>query len=177
MDDTVRAAMAKWPNVPDCFGWLALDARGDWYMRDEAAQAQGRKGTRLVHDKLTAFIGRNYAVDDKGRWYFQNGPQRVYVELEVTPWVWRIQPNGQVHTHTGEPVQVTQTWLDELGRLFLVCDRGWGLVHTADMHLAAQRVETGDWVPQDLLSSDLPRLGGFVPSPQRQHEQAKKNRS
>ena len=27
MDDIVRQAMAKWPNVPDCFGWLALDAR------------------------------------------------------------------------------------------------------------------------------------------------------
>ena len=29
MDDLVRAAMAKWPHVPDCRGWLALDARGE----------------------------------------------------------------------------------------------------------------------------------------------------
>ena len=41
MDDIVRQAMAKWPHVPHCFGWLGLDARGDWYMRDDAAQAAG----------------------------------------------------------------------------------------------------------------------------------------
>ena len=35
MDDIVKAALKKWPNVPHCYGWLALDARGDWYMRDE----------------------------------------------------------------------------------------------------------------------------------------------
>ena len=34
-DDIVKAALKKWPNVPHCYGWLALDARGDWYMRDD----------------------------------------------------------------------------------------------------------------------------------------------
>ncbi len=29
MDDIVKAAIAKWPNVPNCFGWLGLDARGN----------------------------------------------------------------------------------------------------------------------------------------------------
>ena len=28
MDDIVRQALAKWPNVPHCYGWLGLDARG-----------------------------------------------------------------------------------------------------------------------------------------------------
>ncbi len=41
MDDIVRQAIAKWPNVPDCYGWLGLDARGRWFMRDDAVQAQG----------------------------------------------------------------------------------------------------------------------------------------
>ena len=41
MDDLVLQAMAKWPNVPDCYGWLGLDARGDWYMRDDQTQALG----------------------------------------------------------------------------------------------------------------------------------------
>ena len=53
MDDIVKAAMRKWPNVPHCYGWLALDARGDWYMRDEPAQAAGPfpqvKGSRIEH--------------------------------------------------------------------------------------------------------------------------------
>jgi hypothetical protein len=30
MDDIVKQAMAKWPNVPACHGWLGLDARGHW---------------------------------------------------------------------------------------------------------------------------------------------------
>jgi len=54
MDDLVHQAMAKWPNVPDCYGWLGLDARGDWYMRDDQAQALGSftqsKGSRLAHE-------------------------------------------------------------------------------------------------------------------------------
>ena len=91
MDDIVRQAMAKWPNVPDCFGWLGLDARGAWYMRDDRVQALGAfavaKGSRLQHEKLVDFIHRNYEHDALGRWYFQNGPQRVYVELEVAPWI------------------------------------------------------------------------------------------
>ena len=41
MDDIVAAALVKWPNVPHCHGWLALDARGDWYLRDERTQAAG----------------------------------------------------------------------------------------------------------------------------------------
>ncbi len=62
MDDIVKQAMAKWPNVPDCFGWLGLDARGDWYMRDDRVQALGdskhSKGAPLQHDKLIEFIRR-----------------------------------------------------------------------------------------------------------------------
>ena len=34
MDELVQQAMAKWPNVPHCYGWLGLDARGRWYLRD-----------------------------------------------------------------------------------------------------------------------------------------------
>ena len=39
MDDIVKQALAKWPNVPHCYGWLGLDARGNWYMRDDRTQA------------------------------------------------------------------------------------------------------------------------------------------
>ena len=42
MDAIVEAALKKWPNVPHCYGWLALDARGDWYMRDERIQRAGQ---------------------------------------------------------------------------------------------------------------------------------------
>ena len=88
MDDIVRQAMAKWPNVPHCYGWLGLDERGNWYMRDDRVQAAGAfpqaKGSLLRHEKLIEFIHRNYDHDVQGQWYFQNGPQRVYVELQAT---------------------------------------------------------------------------------------------
>ena len=41
MDDIVRQAMSKWPNVPACVGWLGLDSRGQWHMRDDRVQALG----------------------------------------------------------------------------------------------------------------------------------------
>lgn len=143
MDEMVKAAMAKWPHVPHCYGWLGLDARGQWWMRDDAAQAAGpfmgeganpqSRGVLLSHTKLVDFIGRNYAADERGCWYFQNGPQRVYVELEYTPWVWRLEVNRSLMTHTGKPVQVKQWFEDRQGRLVGLADCGWGVLHSQDM--------------------------------------------
>jgi hypothetical protein len=178
MDDIVKAAMAKWPNVPDCTGWLGLDARGQWYMRDDRTQAAGpfavlpgekavpSKGSLLRHDKLIEFIHRNYGADDHGQWFFQNGPQRVYVELEVTPFIWRLFPDG-VQAHTGQGAKVESAWVDDTGRLYLEADLGFGLVHTADMLLAAERIEAGLWQPQTVLAAELPQRFAYVQSPQR----------
>ncbi len=169
MDDIVRQAMAKWPNVPDCFGWLGLDARGGWYMRDDRVQAQGpfpaAKGSPLRHDKLIEFIHRNYEHDAQGRWFFQNGPQRVYVELEAAPWVWRVHAGGEVVSHTGRAARVQASVVDEHGRLYLDTDIGFGLVHSLDMDLAAQAVESGRWEPQEARERDLPGRYGFVRNP------------
>jgi hypothetical protein len=102
MDDIVKQAMAKWPNVPHCYGWLALDARGSWRMRDEPTQQANLPGDRLNNAALLAFINRNYAADERGCWYFQNGPQRVYVNLETTPYVARTDPAQGLVVQTGE---------------------------------------------------------------------------
>lgn len=169
MDDIVRQAMAKWPNVPDCFGWLGLDERGNWFMRDDRVQSAGpfpqSKGVLLRHEKLIDFIHRNYGGDETGRWYFQNGPQRVFVELQATPWIWRVAEDGSVTSHTGRAAQVLTCWLDEAGRLYLACDLGFGLVHTQDMGRASELVELGSWQPQDERAADLPRRFGYVTSP------------
>jgi hypothetical protein len=173
VDDIVKRAMAKWPNVPDCYGWLGLDARGNWYMRDDRAQARGNfdsglpgsKGSELRHAKLIDFIGRNYAPDARGCWHFQNGPQRVYVELQATPLVWRIEPDGCVRDHIGRPTNVSHAYLDEHGWLYLAASRGLGLVHSQDMHLAADLIEQGRWTPQDILNAELATRFGFVKSP------------
>lgn len=63
MDDIVHRALARWPNVPDVYGWLTLDARGHWWIRD----------ARLDHPATLAFIARNYQPDAQGAWFFQNG--------------------------------------------------------------------------------------------------------
>ena len=92
MDLSVQAAMAKWPDVPAIFGWLRLDARGQWWLHDD----------RLRHPLMEAFFQRNYTRDDQGRYFVQNGPQKVYVGLESAPFVarrqeggWRRSPGGQ----------------------------------------------------------------------------------
>ncbi|MBL8342104.1 MAG: DUF2946 family protein [Rubrivivax sp.] len=172
MDEIVKAALKKWPNVPHCYGWLALDARGDWYMRDERIQAAGPfprvKGSRIQHDKLLAFIHRNYTHDDHGAWFFQNGPQRVYVQLEAAPYVWRVGDLAPwpVAAHTGQPAVPRSAWLDEAGRLFLDTDLGLGIVHSMDMVAAADAVEQGHWQPQAVRFEDLPRCFGFRLQPQ-----------
>ena len=182
MDDIVKAALAKWPNVPDCYGWLGLDSRGNWYMRDDNAQLAGlfcvpspeagrqlaSKGSLLKHDKLSDFIQRNYAANAQGQWFFQNGPQRVYVELEATPFVWRVEgaPDFEVTAHTGQVAITQRCFIDEHGRVYLETALGFGLVHTQDMLQAANAIEQGLWVPQEVLAHDLQKRFGYVRSPE-----------
>jgi hypothetical protein len=120
MDDIVKQALAKWPNVPHCYGWLALDARGNWRMRDERAQHLNLPGDKLTNPALVGFITRNYAVDERGCWYFQNGPQRVYVQLEATPYIVRTDPAAGWLLHTGAPLGAPETaLLTDTGALIL----------------------------------------------------------
>ncbi|MDR0224805.1 MAG: DUF2946 family protein [Burkholderiaceae bacterium] len=189
MDDIVKQAMAKWPHVPACSGWLGLDARGQWHLRDEAAQAcgdftsgrPGARGTPVRHDKLVDFIARNYLAEADGRWFFQNGPQRVYVELECTPWVWRLRWDGQaleLHSHTGLALDagaVQASLLDGQGLLYLVLPLGLGVVHGQDMVDAAAALEAGV-LPEceEVQHALLPERYGFITSPAALEQGAKK---
>jgi Protein of unknown function (DUF2946) len=173
MDDIVKRAMAKWPNVPDCFNWLGLDRRGNWCLRDDATQALGpfpmSRGDVLEHTGLIDFIGRNYGKDDSGRWFFQNGPQRVFIELECTPFIWRVQveegKNLSVHSHTQLTAQVLNTYLDESGLVYLETDLGFGLVHSMDMWGVGEVIDQGIWSPIGLIAKEMPERFGFIQSP------------
>ncbi len=170
MDDIVKQALAKWPNVPHCYGWLGLDARGQWYMRDDPTQAAGpfpqSKGSLLRHDKLIDFIQRNYEPDAQGQWFFQNGPQRVYVELEAAPLVWRLTDDFSFQAHTGLAGELQRVLLDAEGRLYVEASAGLGIVHSQDMGLAADALEQGVWpAPEEVPAADLPTRFGFVRSP------------
>jgi hypothetical protein len=183
MDDIVAAALKKWPKVPHCRGWLALDARGDWYLRDDRTQAAGpfpqAKGSRLEHVGLRDFIERNYASDESGAWFFQNGPQRVYVELEAAPWVWRLSGSRDASgrltqvdllSHSGRAAVLGSTWLDENDRLFVAADLGLGLVHTLDMETAADAIEQGLWpAVTETTFAQLQQLFHVTLSPAAEH--------
>ncbi|MCG3188765.1 MAG: hypothetical protein LKCHEGNO_00921 [Burkholderiaceae bacterium] len=175
MDEIVKAALKKWPTVPHCYDWLALDARGQWFMRDERIRRAGAfpqvKGSLIRHELLLQFIHRNYECDARGCWYFQNGPQRVYVELEAAPLVWRVQwidpDTPRVQAHTGEVAAVRAAWVDQHGRLFLQAERGLGIVHSQDMLDAARAIEQGLWSPQPLPFEAMPERFGYVLRPER----------
>jgi hypothetical protein len=125
MDEGVTQSLVKWPSVPHCFGWLALDRRGAWRMRDDYAQAHGLPGDVIKHAALNAFIARNYASDADGRYFFQNGPQRVYISLDATPWVVRMMPTRnaeypwQFQTQCESLLLPTAAFMDEAGHILI----------------------------------------------------------
>ncbi|WP_215403244.1 DUF2946 family protein [Janthinobacterium sp. JC611] len=144
MDELVKQALAKWPNVPHCYGWLGLDARGHWRMRDQRAQQQQLPGDKIAHAALLNFINRNYDQDERGCWFFQNGPQRVYVNLEATPYIARSDPQHGFVLQTGTPLAaIDAAWLCDNGALILRHGDSVAQVDDRDMAhvLAALRVD------------------------------------
>jgi hypothetical protein len=139
MDDIVLQAMAKWPNVPHCYGWLALDARGSWRMRDEPAQRADSPGDKLTNTALVGFINRNYLSDERGCWYFQNGPQRVYVNLEATPFIARTDPQQGLLLQTGQALgAIDQAFMTDSGAIVV---RAGGVLAQIDDRDVAQLLQ------------------------------------
>ena len=128
MDEIVLRALQRWPDVPSVYGWLGLDRRGRWSI----------KGERVANAALIDFIGRNYACDAKGRWFFQNGPQRVFVTLAYTPYVYRTchGRHGELGliAHTGAAADVPRgAWVDDAGGLLIETGLGVGAIHDQDL--------------------------------------------
>jgi hypothetical protein len=147
MDEIVIRAMQKWPNVPNVFGWLKLDRRGNWLVKSrQAAQGAPPVFERIANIAVTDFIGRNYAHDERGRWFFQNGPQRVFVALEYTPLVYRLCGDGEsLETHTGIAArEVRAAWVDDAGMLVLETELGPGVLLDRDLPALLDRIETAD---------------------------------
>ena len=123
MDEQVIRSLIKWPNVPDCYGWLALDRRGQWRMRDEFTQQNNLPGQVIKHQSLNEFISRNYAHDTQGKYFFQNGPQRVFITLDATPWIVRMIPSDQgvqLLTQCQTQIEPTAALSDENGNIYIV---------------------------------------------------------
>jgi hypothetical protein len=176
MDEIVTRSMAKWPDVPDVYGWLRLDRRGNWRLRVGQAEGAGRSGTPrfepIANPAFNAFIGRNYAPDDRGCWFFQNGPQRVFVGLAYAPMVFHIEGTEFVD-HCGRNADpVDGAWLDEEGTLVIHTAGGAGGVDDRDLLLVADGLGEGILslgrvvLPVGTLrSADLEAQFGFVRAP------------
>lgn len=165
MDKQVALAMVKWPNVPHCFGWLGLDARGAWRMRDQRAQECGLLGSKIANVTLRGFIDRNYLADEAGLYYFQNGPQRVYVELQATPYIAHSDPQSGWVLHTGVVLDYCDAvWMTQDGKIILQSGRYLAQIDDRDMAHAmlqlclhsqpADDAQLMDWLadPTDALS-------------------------
>jgi len=161
VDDIVLRAMMKWPNVPAVYGWLRLDRRGRWLIRmpDRPGPPAAPDGVprfeRVVNPAMIEFIGRNYQHDAEGRYFFQNGPQRVFVALEYTPWIWHLDADGmKLVAHTGaQPGAPREAYVDEQGGLILVCEQGVGAVLDRDLAALAEgfRDQTGNALDLEAL--------------------------
>ena len=173
MDDIVKQAMAKWPNVPDCYGWLSLDARGAWRMRDERAQQLDLPGDKVKQAALLSFINRNYAADARGCWFFQNGPQRVFVNLEATPFIARTDPVNGLTVQTGATLTPQAAYLTETGALILTADEVVAQVDDRDVVqlLESMRIDGKDagddalmaWLEAGAGTMTMRHAGGEVP--------------
>lgn len=156
MDPQVIAAMARWPDVPDVYGWLSLSERGEWRLHP---QGDALLPEHCVPDALSAgeaitspailqFMNRNYAADAAGQWYFQNGPQRVYVRLDAAPYiVHTVQDatSSRLRTHTGHDVaSVSAWWLDDSGKLYALTDLGPALISGRDLADLLARLRLAD---------------------------------
>jgi Protein of unknown function (DUF2946) len=160
MDAEVLRAMARWPQVPAVYGWLALDRRGNWRLKNPGQEEFGRIGNAA----LRAFIARNYAVDARGCWYFQNGPQRVYIALAYTPFVLRYDGESLVD-QCGSPVMPRDTFVDEEGSVLLLGARGIGLLDDRDLGIFESRARV-DWQCLTRVArAEVAGRFGFVSAP------------
>jgi len=157
MDDIVAAAMRKWPDVPDVYNWLRLDERGRWRVRARDYE-HTRRFESIGNQAVVEFIGRNYQADAQGRWFFQNGPQRVFVGLACAPWVYRFDAGRPPLTHTGRrAARVDTVMLDEQQTPLLATDLGPGALSDQDFapFIAALRDAAGRPVDDATLEAWL----------------------
>ncbi len=163
MDDAVLRSLARWPDVPAVYGWLRLDRRGNFLLRVPGSE----RFERIGNTALREFIARNYEPDPQGRWYFQNGPQRVYVGLAYTPLVAHFEGDALLD-HCGRPYgrgagggEVETLFVDEEGSVLL--QRGAAIALLDDRDL--ERYAESDHLLQRIKRAEVAGRFGFVSDP------------
>jgi len=146
MDQSVLNAIIRWPDVPAAYGWLSLSARGEWRLHPLGDAHSGGLGEGISNMQILNFIGRNYAPEPSGEWFFQNGPQRVYVRLDAAPFVLRLDPTlGTLISHNGQTIQSVNQWLlDDDGQLYAQTNLGAARIDDRDLGVLANSLVTSD---------------------------------
>ncbi|NMG55957.1 DUF2946 family protein [Aromatoleum aromaticum] len=127
-----------WPGVPAVHGWLSLDRRGGWRLKEEP----------VTHAGLNGFLNANYRSDSDGNWFVQNGPQRVFVALDYTPLVLRLDVDGSLTAHTGATTgPAIAAYLDEDGNVLLHTSQGVGLLDDRDLSAFVEQCRADDGGP------------------------------
>ena len=92
----------------------------------------------------------HYIFYDSLRWFFQNGPQRVFVALHVAPWVFRIGADSELTNHIDHVVStVTGAFVDETGAVLLDTPDGVGRIDDRDLELFSRKLVDRDGAPLD----------------------------
>ena len=160
MDEIVLRAQAKWPDVPDVYGWLTLDRRGQWLLRNPARQSDEPIGNAALRE----FIARNYSCDSRGRWFFQNGPQRVFVRLAYTPWVVRTH-DAKFVDQCGGVFEGAGAMLDNEGSVLVLGGGRVALLDDRDLAAYADASHEALEALPRIESRDVAGRFGFVPDP------------
>jgi len=146
MDQSVLEALQRWPNVPAVYGWLSLSARGDWRLHPLGDAQAGGPGEGISNQQILGFMGRNYTCEPDGVWFFQNGPQRVYVRLDAAPYIVHLRPeDAALVTHNGKCIASVTAWFaDDTGQLYAQTDLGGVRIDDRDLMRLAETLQTQD---------------------------------
>ena len=154
--EAVQRALAKWPDVPACFGWLALDARGRWRIA----------GATITHAGAVAFLNSHYACDGQGHWFVQNGPQTAYVDLELAPWVLSVGPDGGLSTQTGLVVErFGDIFVTPEGEVLVATPLGLAAVMDRDLEAFARGMRPADGDALAVLAEAATGSEATLPGP------------
>lgn len=139
MDEMVLRAQEKWPNVPNVYGWLHLDARGRWFLR----------GERVEHRSMSDFLHRNAALDARGAAFVQNGPQRVFYTYDAAPMVLRFAENSwEAYPQMRDNLMPQgAAWVDEEALYFLFDDGLAAVLDDRDLLAILPFLQTQDGKP------------------------------
>ena len=130
MDEIVKQAMAKWPNVPSVFGWLGLDRRGKWRIKGERI---ANPASPISSAAITSTTRKAAGFSRTGRsaCSSRSNTRRSSSASTGTP-----IPRAalRIEAHTGRAVhRIDGAWIDDAGIVLLATDAGVGMIDDRDL--------------------------------------------